>query len=164
MNPTIEGYVNVRRRADELGIASVPDIALLPRGFATASSPDDLAHEGDAATLEKVLAEAGVAATRLQPVDGRYPVVIEKHVDWIAPVIFVSSDLLLHNAEAITTLLRFIQDFVVAYVTNRLPTGKVQLSFVVETSPDSTYKKLTFEGSPKRIREIGEVLKSLSDE
>lgn len=69
MSLTTTTYVDVRQRAMELGLGALPEFAILPRGFATSPTADGLADETEAATLRKLLNEAGLDVRQLRKSD-----------------------------------------------------------------------------------------------
>src|SRR2546430_1980222 len=142
---TIAEYLDVRARARELQLPPVGELSILPRGFATVANQYELLHENDASTLRKLLAQAGLAVQTLEP-PTRLPTTAEKSADWIAPTIFVGSMLLTQNQYGVQIALDVITSYIVDFLKGRLPTGKVRLSFIVETTKSKTFKHLTYDG------------------
>lgn len=163
MTTTLGEFTNVRERALELGLEPVGKIALLPRGFESGGVSDFLVYDVETATLRKLLAESGIEAQQPYPVDGAGAVYVEKYADWIAPLVFIGSQILLGNPQTVSLLLSVIEHFAVR-VTRGRQHPNVKLSFVLEVEEGRTYKRLSYEGPPKSIKDIETVIKGISDE
>jgi len=57
-----------------------------------------------------------------------------------------------------------IAAYIVDFLKARVPTGRVKVSFVVETSKSKTFKELTYEGPPSGLTAIAPMLRELHDE
>ena len=162
MTTTVSDYPNVAHKASELGLVGIGDLAFLPRGFDTAA-PDDLVHEADAATLRKVLREEGLDIVQPQLPHQRGTIVVEKSADWIAPTIFIGSQLLSGRPELLSILLKVLE-YHARRALRAVARSKVTLTFVVETKKGRSYKKLTYEGPPSSLDTIPQLIRELRDE
>jgi len=160
---TIGEFTNIRKRASELGFGPLESIALLPRGFEADEVPDSLLHDEETATLRKLLAERGVSVQQPCGADGTDSVQVEKSAEWIAPLIFVGSQVLFGAPETVSLLISVIEYFAVR-VTRGLHQPNVKLSFVLEVDKERTYKRLSYEGPPQSIKTVEALIKRISDE
>ena len=162
---TVSDSGDLCSRLGHLGL-SIPDgleLVILPRGADTATTIAALMHESEAATLRKLLAAAGLRVHQVEPSASRLPVAVQKSVDWIAPTLFVTSMLLTQNSSAVQIALGVIESYISDYLKGIFPSGRVQLSFVVETSRSKTTKRLVYQGPVSGIRELARIFRELHD-
>ena len=57
-----------------------------------------------------------------------------------------------------------LQSYIGDFLKARLPSRKVTLSFVIETSKSRSYKKLTYEGPTSGIADLAEVVREIQNE
>jgi hypothetical protein len=164
MGVTVTDFANVRERAAELRLTLSSDLAILPRHFSSATSAADLVHEADAATLRKLLNNAGLDVQQLEPPGGRLPSVVQKSADWISPTIFVGSLLLTQNPYAIQVALNVLASYLTDFLRGRPSGGTARISIVVERTNRKTYKQVSYEGPPSGIKDLASVLTGLRDE
>lgn len=163
MSNTIATSIDVRARAQLLGMEPLSDFCLLPEDFGSAANSTELTHAASASTVRKLLAERGVEVQLLSP-----PIPIRtrvfKSADWAAPTIFIGAQLWSQNPLAVQLALKILQSYVVGLLKARLTHSQVKLSFVVETSHSRRYRQLTYEGPPSGISEIAQTLRDMSNE
>jgi hypothetical protein len=136
----------------------------LPNGYETAGSADAIEHAPDASTLRKLFAEAGVQVHQVELPSGRFPVVVQKSNDWIAPTLFVSSMLMSQNPYATQIALGVIASYISEHLQGFRPGQSVELSFIVETSKSRTCKKLTYQGPVSGIKDLPQIFRELDSE
>lgn len=163
MDIAIDEFRDPRKRASELGLEPIGDIALLPRGFESDEEAGGLFFDAETSTLRKLLAESGVEAHQPGKVGGASGVHVEKSAAWAAPLIFIGARILLDAPETLSLLLNVVEYFVVR-VTRGLHHPTVSLSFVLEVEAGRTYKRLTYEGPPKSLKEVETVIRGITDE
>jgi hypothetical protein len=164
MGVTITTYLDVRQRALELNVGPVTDFAILPRGFGADSLGGALADEADAATIRKLLKEAGLSVQQLRRSDRALPSVIQRSADWIAPTLFVGSMFLSQNPLAIQLALGVIESYISDFLKGRLSHGKVNLTIVVEKSRPKEYCRVDYEGPPSGLKDLSDVVRRVHDE
>jgi hypothetical protein len=89
MDIQITDYIDVEKRALDLGLNVPSGIAILPRNFDTAESADELIHESTAPTIRVLWRQAGVAETRLEKEGMKIPQGSRKSWEWVGPIIFI---------------------------------------------------------------------------
>jgi len=165
MTTTVSDAGDLCGRLREFGL-SIPDgieLVILPRDVDTAATAAALIHEADAATVRKLLAAAGLRVRQVEPSASRLPVAVQKSADWIAPTLFVTSLLLTQNASAVQIALGVIESYISDYLKGIVPSSRVQLSFVVETSRSGTTKRVLYQGPVSGIRDLARILRELHD-
>jgi len=160
---TVSECTDIRKRASELGLEPVRDIALLPQGIESAETADSLVFNAETATLRKLLVESGIGVHQPKTADGEDGVHIEKSADWIAPLIFIGARTLLENPNTVSLLLAVLEQFVVR-VTRGLHNPRVKLSFALEIEEGKKYQRLDYEGPPKAIKDVEELIRGLTSE
>lgn len=165
MSAEISDYVDVYARAVALHLAEPAPLAILPRGFDSAASQAELAHEAEASTLRKVWRDAGVEVHQVQPASSNLPSVLEHSSDWLTPTIFMATLLFSQSPTAIQLALGVLESYVVD-VLKRLPGPSeptVKLTFVVEQKGTRIFKKLDYEGPIQGLGPLEKTLRRLHD-
>lgn len=62
-------------------------IALLPRNFETATSKEELIHEGTTPTVRALWRQNGITETPFEQSGEKFPLVSENTFEWIGPTI-----------------------------------------------------------------------------
>jgi len=162
MTTTTSKCANIRERAAELGFEPIGDISLLPRDFETVETAAALVANAETATLRKLLVESGIEVHQPQTADGADGVYVEKSANWIAPLIFIAARTLLEAPNTVSLLLAVVERFV-ARVTRGLHNPTVKLSFALEIEEGKKYQRLTYEGTPKAIKDVEELIRGLAN-
>ena len=119
MDVQVRQYVDVRKRALELGCSVPTGITILPRNFETAESKDDLLHEHVAADIRSLWRQAGVVETKLEGEGKKFPSIDEKSADWIGPIIFIGGLLLTQNATMANIALNVLSNYITLFPPQR---------------------------------------------
>lgn len=164
MSLTTTTYVDVRQRTVELGLGTLPEFAILPRGFATSPTADGLADETEASTLRKLLNEAGIDVRQLRKSDRALPSVVQKTSDWIAPTFFVGSMFWSQNPLAVQLALNVISSYLSDYFKGRSSVATVKLSIVVEKTKAGEYREVNYDGPLAGLTDVAEVVRRVRDE
>ena len=148
----VTDYVSVAERTRVLGLPTPEGLAILPRHFATAETPEELQNESSAATVRQLWEVNGIEAVRLDPGEP-FPEISEHFLDWVGPVIFIGGSLL-SNEALVSVTLGVVSNYVYE-MFSRLPgTRKVRLSVVVEEDAEGSCKKIDYKGDAAGIAEI----------
>ena len=162
----VSEYVDVKKRALELGCNAPTELALLPRNFEVAKSKDELVHESSVPTIRVLWRQAGISETRIEKEGDRYLYVQEKAFrEWIGPIIFVGVSLLSQNPHAISVALGVISNYLTDWFKG-IPYNKriVKQDLVVETieTKGMTYKRIHYEGGIEGLRQLPEIIREVS--
>jgi hypothetical protein len=166
MSTDITACGDIAARMEELGCAyPTSGIALLPVNFATASQSEDLLQASEAATVKKLLKEAGI------PVDdvfgpGRRPMYIKnKSSDWAAPILLVSAALYSQNPTAVSVALNIIGNYATDFLRGRWPgRDEAKLDIVVQTKGTKSFKRISYSGPADGIRGLDGVVRKVFDD
>ncbi|MGC8691295.1 hypothetical protein [Caldisericum sp.] len=161
----IKDYIDVNKKARDLGCNRPLSLTLLPRNFETATSKGELIHEGNAPTIRVLLRQNEISETKLEKEGEKFPCVQEKSfVEWIAPAIFISADLLQENSIIVSVIINIISNYLTDWLRGiPINSRKVRLSIVLETK-NGNFKKVEYEGPQDGLKELPEVIKRVSDE
>ena len=164
MATNITEYPNVRQRLQELGCNHPSGFSLLPINFETADSIEEFRQVAEAATVKTLLRSANLPYADIVPSEQRPAYVQNNSLDWAAPTLFVSANLLSQNPEyvelAFDLILNYLEDFF-----RGIDSGKeVKLNIVVERTEKETCKKVYYEGPKEGLKEIPEIIKATKDE
>ena len=157
----ISDYINVRKRAQELGCNIPTSIAILPRNFATAASKEELIHESTTPTVRVLWRQNSITETPLEQPEEKFPLAAEHSFEWIGPTIFISAMLLSQNQHLVTIALNIISNYLSEWFRG-IPRDnrKTKLSIVIETK-NGLYKKIEYEGPPDGLKDLLEVIREV---
>lgn len=158
MEIQITEYIDVAKRAEELGLNVPTDLAILPINFATATTSHDLIHESTAPTIRSLWRQAGVTETRLEKEGDKLPQGAKKSAEWISPIIYISEAAL--TGVAVPLTINMISNYLYDLFKGRHNKAKISIRFAVEPNKqteDGDDKKsllLTFDGTSKDWQEF----------
>ena len=164
MGITVADYIDVRQRAKELGLPVTSHLAILPRGFGGSTPSQDLVHEADASTVRKLLKAAGIDVQQVEPLDGRFPSVIQRSAEWLAPTIFVGSMFITQNPYAVQVALNVLASYVSDLLKGRFPAPRVKVTIVVEQGKSKRCRRIDYEGPPSGLEAVADFLREVHDE
>ena len=156
----VSEYIEVGKRAIELGCEVSTGIAVLPANFTTASSKRDLIHYDMAATLRTLWRQAGVDETPLEGAGERLPRLMQESSDLLLPTIFCSALLLSQNPSAISVALSVISSYVTDWLKGLSGDKIVKLGIVVEHKTGAC-TLVDYEGPPGGLQELPEILREV---
>lgn len=154
----VSDYVDVEKRALELGYKAPTSLTILPRNFDTADSPDELIHEGTTPTIRSLLRQAEVEETRLEKDGDKIPYSARESWEWVGPILYISQ-WMLTNA-ALPTTINLISNYIYDIAKGHRHDAEVTLEYVVETVEKTKrgekreYKRITMKGSPNELKEF----------
>jgi hypothetical protein len=162
----VSEYVDVKKRALELGCNIPTELALLPRNFEVVKSRDELIHEGSVPTIRVLWRQAGISETKIEKEGDRYSCVQEKAFrEWIGPIIFVGISLLSQNPHAISVALGVISNYLTDWFKG-IPDNRkiVRQDLVVETieAKGMIYKRIRYEGDIEGLQQLPEIIREVS--
>lgn len=160
----VKEYLDVKKRAEELGCNIPNSLAILPRDFANAKSKGDLLHEDTTSTVRVLWKQEGVIETPIEKAGESIPAILEESFYWVGPTIFFASTLIIQNPHLIDIALGVISNYLTDWFKG-LTEGrkKATLDVVVETKSGS-YKEIHYEGAIEGLEELPKVIRSLHDE
>ena len=146
-------YIDVAKRAEELGFNVPTGLVILPSNFDTATSPDELIHESTTPTIRSLLRQSGVVETRLEKEGTKIPQSAKKSAEWVSPIIFVSQAILTDAVLPLT--INIISSYLYDLFRGRLGKAQVAIRFASERTEETKSgeeKKsllVTFKGTPQ---------------
>lgn len=158
MEVQVSDYIDVEQKALELGYTAPTGLTILPRNFATATSADELVHEGTTPTVRTLLRQAGIQETRLEKEGEKFPSTRHEFWEWVGPIIFVSQAVLTNGVLPVT--INVISSYIYDISKGHRHDAEVTIKFVVETTEKTkhgekrTCKSVEIKGSPKEIKEF----------
>ena len=157
----ISDYVDVKKRAKELGYNKPISFALLPRNFETAKSKSELVHESTTPTIRTLWRQNNIVETRLEEEGEKLPYAQEKAFVWVGPTIFISIALFSQNPLIISVALNVISNYLTDWFKG-IPkdSRKAKLSIVRETK-NGDYEKVEYEGPPEGIKELPKIIQEM---
>lgn len=160
----VSDFIDVKKKAQEIGCNIPSHIALLPRNFDTALSKEELIHESTTPTVRVLWRQNGITETPLEQPEEIIPSIVEKAFEWVGPTIFISAMLLSQNPHLVTVALNVISNYLTEWFRG-IPrdSRKAKLSIIIETKSE-LYKKIEYEGPPDGLKDLPEVIRELHNE
>lgn len=157
----IRDYLDVKKKAQEIGCNVPETLAIIPRNFENARTKEDLVHESSALTVRKLWQQNNIIETPLEKPGERFLLVAEHGLEWIGPTIFVAAMLLSQNPSLVTIALNVISNYLTDWFRGVVKERqKVKINFIVETK-NGDCKKLEYEGELEGLKSLPEVIKAV---
>lgn len=160
----VEDYLDIKKKAEELGYKTPESIAFLPQNFEEVTSKENLVY-GDLTTTFRILwKQCGIVETPLEKSGEKIAEMTQKSLDLIAPFIFIASSFLSQNPELVDIALGVISEYLTDWFKG-MPNwqNNVKLNVILENKSGG-YKKVSYEGPTEGLKEISKVVRSLHDE
>jgi len=158
MTITVGDYIDVKKRATELG-CRVPDgWAVLPRNFSEATSFEELVHESNAATVRTLLRRSEYSESPIEPDGKRLPQVQENAFTWIGPIIFIAAAEISRNPEIVSVACGLISNYLTDFFKGKPGDHLVKLDIVVEQTRTKRTVKLHYEGPLDGLTQIPQAI------
>ncbi|MDK2907297.1 MAG: hypothetical protein PWQ66_1258 [Petrotoga sp.] len=160
----VSDYIDVKKKAEELGCNIPTSIALLPRNYELAVTKEDLIHESTTSTVRILWRQNNVIETPLEQSGEKFPCIFEHAFEWIGPTIFISAMLLSQNPHLVTITLNVISNHLTEWFRG-IPrdSRKSKLCIVTETK-SGHYKKIEYEGPPDGLKDLPEIIREVNNE
>lgn len=158
MTIKVSDYIDVKKRAVELGCNVPTGLALLPRNFETAGSKAELIHESSVPTVRILWRKAEIPETKIEKEEDKFPNAQENAFEWIGPIIFVSTSILSQNPYAITLGLNVIANYLTDWFKGIPGDKKVRLDIVIEQDEGRVYKRISYKGEPEGLQELPKII------
>lgn len=142
-------YLDVKRRALELGLEAPTGLVLLPRHFETAKERSDLIYESSVADIRALWRAEQLLETRIDKEGAPIPYVQEKKYEWIFPMILVGAAVWSKDPYAAQLAITVIGGYMTHYILKGRPSwlsDDVPCDVIVERITRDEYIKIHYEG------------------
>lgn len=153
-------YLDVRQKIASLGLSEPEGVAFLPRHFEGANSVSELEYENETPTFRSLMRQGGIPVSRLER--GKINFKDEQSIALIAPIIFITSQLIAQNPLLLDVMVGVVSNYVYDVIRGTHREDKVKMEYVVETK-SGLYKKLTYEGNVDGMKEIPKIIRETHD-
>lgn len=157
----VEKYVDVQKRAQELGCRVPSGLALIPANFETAATKQELAHDLHGLTVRTLWREAGLEESRLEEPGEHWPSAQRDALEWLGPTIFVSASLVSENPTAVSIALSVVANYVTDFFKGVPPVQRRASLDVVVEDPPGSYRRVRYRGPPEGLQEAAQVVREL---
>ena len=130
--------------------------------FGTASTPDDFLYAATATTVRTLCRNHNISCEVLTPSGERARYVSTKNAEWVGPVFYISWSLLTDGGAPWLATLEIMKDYLTGIFRGRPEPAVIKLSYIVETKPGSTCKKLDYEGSIEGMDKLPAILRAIA--
>jgi hypothetical protein len=157
MEVQVTEYIDIQKRASELGCNVPTGLAILPRNFKTAESKEELFHEDATVDIRNLWRQNEVVETRLEGEGYKFPSIQEKSFEWIGPTVFISASLLSQNSTLVTVALNVLSNFVTDFFKGHLGEHTVSVNLVLEEvkkhgeDEERSYKLVNLKGTAEDL-------------
>lgn len=160
----VSDYIDVKKRAQDIGCNLPTSIALLPRNFEISMSKEDFIHESTTSTVRILWRQNDIIETPIEQPEEKFLFAVECAFEWIGPNIFVPAMLLSQNPHLFTIALNVISNHLTEWFRG-IPRDnrKVKLCVIAETK-SGHYKKVEYEGTSDGLNELPEIIREVYNE
>ncbi len=164
---TVEDYVNVKKKAQKLGLNIPSQIAILPLNFETATTKEELIHASITPTVRKLWRQNNIQETPIEKPGEKIPCIAQEGFEWIGPIIFVAFSLWSQNSHLVNMALNLISNYLTDWFRG-IPSHErqVELNIVSENRFGECKKveyKGTLDGFNKLLEKLPEILKEIHE-
>ena len=140
-----------------LGIKKPTLAALLPRNIGH-TPIEEFVYPAETKTLRKLLRDAGFQHTLLEA--EKIPTVFlhERSADWIVPALFVAHNL---SSASVTVYLNVLSAYLYDLIRSRRGRSTVKVDMIVETTPDSESRRISYCGDVSGLAELPKIVREL---
>jgi hypothetical protein len=164
MAVTITDFLDVNKKAIDLGFNPPVGLAILPEYFESAAKIADLRHRSEAATVKVLFRTHGLSLDEFVPASSTIPYIQNNNFDWIGPTIFISGALLSENPMAISLALSVLANYATDFFKGISGRKNIKLNIVVERRGKKSYRKIKYEGDVAGLTELSRIIQEASDE
>lgn len=164
METAVNDYLSVADRMETLGCQMPGGLVILPDNFGTASMPDDFVYAATATTVRTLFRNHGIPCDGLTPPGQRPKYASYKNAEWVGPVFYISWSLLTESGAPWLATLEVMKDYLTGYFRGRPAPTIIKLTYIVETTPGRTYKKLDYEGNIEGMDKLPATLRAVADD
>ena len=161
MSLTVTEFMDVRQRANELGLIPPEKLVFLPRNFENVPSQAAMVYEDTLPDVRRLLGEAGVEFGRLEEADKKQRYVKENSFDWILPTVFVTLATYKANPDLFKTIVTKLWEhskIVFTAVTGRT---RIKWDIIIEDDGKKRTKRVSFDGAAEEFRKVQGFLETL---
>ena len=136
-------------------------LAFLPSNLETEGDPAKLAVQGQATTLTKVLRRGGIEITTLLPPAVTPGFIHNKSHDWIAPVIFVSAELMKTSPDLVGAAIDLVRDYLISLFKGGSTAKAIKAEIVIEKRKRGAYQKIVYDGDIEGLRTLADMARDI---
>ncbi|MBN2412084.1 hypothetical protein JXQ31_10370 [candidate division KSB1 bacterium] len=142
-------YINIDSKVKLLNLKMPTGITVLPYNFENYKTEKDLCYEDSELTLRFMLRDGGINGSSLEDENSSIPIKIDESLDinWIPPIVFISSLILSDNPHLLDITLGIISNFFYEILKNnrggKIKSKKFEFSIVKYSIGRLSYKKAT---------------------
>ena len=157
-NIQVLDYIDVDKKAKELGCIVPTKLCILPRNFPSATSKEELLHEENTATVTKVLKQDGIKFSPLENENEKFSKISEHDSIWAGPTLYFAATWCLQNPDIILQTISIITGFLKDSLKG-LSGGVVKLSVVTKTKTGK-FREVKYKGPVEGLKDVPDIVKS----
>lgn len=136
-------------------------LAFLPSNLETEGDPAKLTVQGQATTIAKVLRQGGIEVSTLMPPGAMPGFIHNKSHDWVAPVIFVSAELMKTSPDLVGAAIDLVRDYLVSLFKGGSAAKAIKAEIVIEKRKGGTYQKIVYDGDIEGLRTLADMARDI---
>jgi len=156
----IQEYIDASEKMKKLGLRKPEFMAILPRNFDTAETPDLLLYPNEAKTIHSLIRQAEIDIT---PLEDGILFKDEQSFTFVAPLILFTSIIIAQNPHLINITINIISDYIYDRIRGTRKNANLKLEYIIETR-NGDYKKLNYEGNIDGLNNLPEIIKEIHDD
>lgn len=165
MTISVEDYIDLRIRLNDLGCIFPSNIAILPVNIQSAATRADLLQRAEAATVRTLFRNSDIHLEDVLPTDERAAYIQNNAFEWVAPTLFVGASVWSSNPTAVNIAINVISNYISDFLRG-IPSHQktVKIEIVVEKTADCSFRSLKYEGNIDGLAEIPETIRVIAND
>lgn len=159
MHHTINDYINLNDKVNELDCFLTNDICFLPENLEETKSKSEFIYTDNTLTVKKLFNKNNLLSDTLEKENLNLRQ--RRSIDWYAPTIYIGFSLLTQNPTLVSIALNVLSNYITDFFKGTFGEKKVKLDVVVEVTPKKTYKRISYEGNADGLKNLDKIIKSL---
>jgi len=131
----------------------------LPENLEEAESKSEFVYTDNALTVKKLFRKNNIQSDTLEKENLHFRQ--RRSIDWYAPTIYIGFSLLTENSTLVSIALNVLSNYITDFFKGTFGEKKVKLDIVVEVTPKTTYKRISYEGNAEGLKNLDKIIKSL---
>lgn len=163
MPTEVEDYPYVRDKLNDLGCRTPSEFAILPVNFETAESIDEFRQVSEASTLKTLFRSEDIPYDEVLEEEDKPPYTQNNAFEWVAPTLFVSAAVVVENPTYVTIALNVVSNYATDFFKGMSGDNTVNMDIVVGSSENKECKKISYEGPPEGLEDLGSIVKEVCE-
>ncbi|WP_121965724.1 hypothetical protein [Myroides sp. N17-2] len=158
MNYKIE-EVELNDSLSKLSITPLTELAFVPENLDSVNDVNEFIYTETVIELNKYFENRNI---KIQTLGGEPQLLrSRKNADIYLPSIFMTSSIILDNANTLSVILNIISNYIYDNIKGKIGVKKAQIEFIIEKKERGKYSKIDYKGDAEGLKQLEKIIKSL---